>query len=122
MPQIVSGWSGLEHPRCDESLDGEERRNPRNPLEDRGNQVAYTLKFDPKKVSRQEWFETWRRNQATVRCCAVMPQVDVTAYAYQPEEAITREVYEEMMAKIRAAAVEVFDPDTSSCTMGACPL
>ncbi len=91
------------------------------PMEDRGNQVAYTLKFDPKKVSRQEWFETWRRNQASVRCCAVMPQVDVTAYAYQPEEAITKEVYEQMTDRIRRAT-EVFDPDTSSCTMGACPL
>ena len=91
------------------------------PMEDRGNQVAYTLKFDPKKVSRQEWFETWRRNQASVRCCAVMPQVDATAYAYQPEEPITRETYEEMISKIRAST-EVFDPETSSCTMGACPL
>ncbi len=64
------------------------------PCEERGNQISYTLKYDPKKVSYEEFARTLKENQSKIRCCAVMPQEDASAYEYLPEEAISKEEYE----------------------------
>ena len=60
--------------------------------------------------------------QPTVRCCAVMPQDDASAYAYQPEEKITREQYNEMVAKITPISIESYSDNDLSCEGGACPI
>jgi adenosylcobalamin-dependent ribonucleoside-triphosphate reductase len=86
-----------------------------------GNQVSYTLKFDPSTVSYKEFAETISHNQRDVRCCTVMPQVDAVAFEYQPEEPITRERYEEMVVHVQQVAEEV-DAVTMGCANGACPV
>lgn len=87
---------------------------------DRGNQISYTLKYDPEKVSYEEFREKMLR-VAGIRCVSVMPQIDATAYEYQPEEPITEERYNELMSKI-----QVTDEDISrehlECGAGGCPV
>src|SRR5258708_5972196 len=61
-----------------------------NPLpEDTGNQVSYTLKYNPEIVSFKKFSEMIRKYQSQIKCCSVMPQIDSTAYEYQPEEPVT---------------------------------
>ena len=100
------------------------------PLAESGNQVSYTLKYDPKKVD----FETFRRTllegQSGIRCCSVMPQTDATAYEYQPEEAVTKHEYTLILEAIRAAeradeqpaSAEEVDFAHIDCGSGACPI
>ncbi|PIR60453.1 MAG: ribonucleoside-diphosphate reductase, partial [Candidatus Pacebacteria bacterium CG10_big_fil_rev_8_21_14_0_10_45_6] len=59
------------------------------PLEDTGNQVSYTLKYDPIKITFKKYAEMVRKYQGLVKCCSVMPQQDATAYEYQPEQPVT---------------------------------
>jgi ribonucleoside-triphosphate reductase (formate) len=85
------------------------------------NQVSYTLKYDPKKVSFPQFLETLIEGQFTIKCCSVMPQVDATAYEYQPEEPISKERYEELVSIIEAAQEDV-DFEHLDCSSGACPI
>lgn len=90
--------------------------------EEKGNQVSYTLKYDPKKVSFDEFKATILANQPTVKCCSVMPQIDGTAYEYQPEEPVTKGYFEFLVGNIEAAANEDIDLDSLKCASGACPI
>lgn len=97
---------------------------------DTGNQVSYTLKYDPKVVDFKQFLETLLNGQSTIRCCSVMPQIDGTAYEYQPEEPTTRERYEAICEAIEAAspenAYETLKEDIGlehvDCSSGACPI
>lgn len=73
---------------------------------DTGNQVSYTLKYDPKTVSFEDFKESILKNQPTVKCVSVMPQVDTTAYEYQPEQPITKAEFERIAAQIQETQVE----------------
>ncbi len=86
-----------------------------------GNQVSYTLKYDPQHITFEEFKKSVAAQQSTVRCCAVMPQEDNMAYEYLPEEPITRARYDEMVAVIVAAGEDV-DAITMGCVGGACPI
>lgn len=90
--------------------------------EDTHNQISYTLKYDPEKVSYEEFMATILKYQKTVRCCSVMPQEDLSAYAYLPEERISREVYEQMTKNIRRFENESYDSERLSCEGGSCPI
>jgi ribonucleoside-triphosphate reductase (formate) len=93
------------------------------PLEtDTGNQVSYTLKYDPQKVSYQEFRETILRYQKTVKCCSVMPQADTSSYEYEPETPITHEEYEAYVANIEETLKEDIDKVHIDCSNGACPV
>ena len=61
---------------------------------DGGNQISYTLKYYPTIVSYDDYKAVVLENMPKVRAVSVMPQIDATAYEYQPEEAITREQYD----------------------------
>jgi hypothetical protein len=88
-----------------------------------GNQVSYTLKYDPKVVGFEEFKRVILEQQPTVRACSVMPQVDLSAYAYQPEEKISRETYLDLMSRIsETVAVETYDDSQLLCEGGACPI
>lgn len=96
------------------------------PLKDRGNQVSYTLKFDPKVIDFNRYQETLMQ-QATVRCCSVMPQVDTTSYEYQPEQPVTKHEFEMIAAAIEASSKgEQIKEDVGlehvDCASGACPI
>ena len=96
------------------------------PLEDRGNQVSYTLKYDPKVVSFEDFKRTLQEGQATVRCCSVMPQTDTSAYEYQPEQPVTKHEFDLIAAAISAANDAEIKEDIGmehvDCASGACPI
>jgi len=93
------------------------------PLEESGNQVSYTLKYDPKTVSYEHFLETLIEGQFSIRCCSVMPQADTTAYEYQPEEPVTKERFEQIAAAIAGAGMrEEIGFEHVDCGSGGCPV
>lgn len=93
------------------------------PLEDRGNQVSYTLKYKPSIVDYAEFRRTILEGQSSVRCCSVMPQVDGTAYEYQPEEPVNTHEYEMILKAINdIGAQEDIGLEHVDCGGGACPI
>lgn len=91
--------------------------------EDRGGQVSYTLKYDPKVVSFADFKRTMLEGQSTVRCCSVMPQEDKSAYEYLPEQAVSKHEYEQIAeALARATMKEDVDLAHVDCGSGACPI
>lgn len=94
------------------------------PMEDTGNQVSYTLKYDPKKVSYKEYSEMVRKYQGLVKCCSVMPQQDSTAYEYQPEQPVTISEFMKALNEIQQdeSLLEDIDYEHLKCDNGACPI
>ena len=98
------------------------------PMKESGNQVSYTLKYDPKKVSYKEFVETFLHGQSSVRCCSVMPQTDTSAYEYQPEEMMTTSRYQQIVREIEKSSLhlETQKEDVAfehiDCGGGACPI
>lgn len=92
------------------------------PLTDTGNQVSYTLKYDPREVDFARFLNTLIEGQFSIRCCSVMPQVDMTAYEYQPEEPITHARFVELMDRIQGGAKEDIDFAHIDCGSGGCPI
>lgn len=95
-----------------------------NPLEDTGNQVSYTLKYDPKKVEYKEFEQMIRKYQGLVKCCSVMPQQDATAYEYQPEQPVTISEFMRVIDEIEKDEnlFEDIDYEHLKCENGACPI
>lgn len=93
------------------------------PLEERGNQVSYTLKYNPTVVSFEEFKRTLLEGQSTIRCCSVMPQADTSAYEYQPEEPVTKEQFEMIARAIKDSEVKQdVGLEHVDCSTGACPI
>lgn len=94
------------------------------PLEERGNQVSFTLKYSPEKIDYERFKKTLLEGQSTVRCCSVMPQADTTAYEYQPEEPTTKHEFEMIVAAIRdqVGVKEDVGLEHVDCSTGACPI
>lgn len=95
-----------------------------NPLEDTGNQVSYTLKYDPTKVKFAEFTEMVKQYQSQVKCCSVMPQQDSTAYEYQPEQPVTISEFMRVLDEIEKdeELFEDIDWEHLKCETGACPI
>ena len=95
-----------------------------NALEDTGNQVSYTLKYDPKKVTYAEFLEMVSKYQGQIKCCSVMPQQDSTAYEYQPEQPVTISEFMKVLNEIEQddALFEDIDYEHLKCETGACPI
>lgn len=90
---------------------------------DTGNQVSYTLKYDPEVVTLEEFSKVILKNQPTVKCVSVMPQVDATAYEYQPEQPLVKGEYERIAALIKGTSTaESIDLVHVACDGGACPV
>lgn len=88
-----------------------------------GNQVSYTLKYIPEMVSFKQYGKTIREYQSQIRCCSVMPQIDATAYEYQPEQQITRSYYNQLVKHIEYNGLkEDVDRIHVDCENGACPV
>jgi adenosylcobalamin-dependent ribonucleoside-triphosphate reductase len=77
--------------------------------EDLGNQISYTLKYDPKKVDYKYFVDMLKKYQKTVRVCSVMPTSDTSAYEYLPETTITKSQYEAFAHQIQTALEEDVD-------------
>src|SRR5882757_1245213 len=89
--------------------------------EDRGNQISYTLKYDPTIVDSKQFAEMIRKYQKTVRACSVMPQEQQSSFEYLPEEMIDRIRYEEISHSIKEIVKEDISKEHLECTSGACP-
>jgi hypothetical protein len=89
--------------------------------EGQNQQISYTLKYDPNRVRYDDYMRVVLRNQSSVRACAIMPQSDLSAHAYQPEEPVSQDVYKTMVANIRRFEAEAYDPERLECE-GACPM
>lgn len=94
------------------------------PLTDTGNQVSYTLKYDPKRVNFKQYCDMVVKYQSQVKCCSLMPQQDVTAYEYQPEQAVTISEFMKVLHEIQSDEnlLEDIDMDMLKCASGACPI
>lgn len=92
--------------------------------EDRGNQVSYTLKYDPEKVSFAEFSKMIKKYQPLIKTCSVMPKVDVSAYEYQPEESVTIMKFMEVIREIESDEdlLEDINLEHLKCDSGACPI
>jgi hypothetical protein len=86
------------------------------------NQVSYTLKYDPEKVDYLQFMDMILANQRHVRACSIMPVEDESAYAYLPEESITKEQYEDLVLNIARLEFEAYDGERLACTSGVCPI
>lgn len=90
-----------------------------------GNQVSYTLKYNPKVVSYEQFRTVLLEQQSTVRCCSVMPQTDTdeSAYEYLPEHPVTKHEYEQIVNTIRDDEIkEDVGQEHVDCSSGACPI
>jgi hypothetical protein len=100
------------------------------PLEtDLGNQVSYTLKYNPDKVKFGEFKKMINKYQPQIRCCSVMPKVDMTAYEYQPEEPVTIGQFMGVINEIKKNGdgeeddiMEDINLEHLKCESGACPI
>lgn len=93
------------------------------PLPESGNQVSYTLKYDPEKVSYEEFLDTLIEGQSTIRCCSVMPATDTSAYEYLPEQPVDKLTFERIAAAISNDNVkEDVGLEHVDCSSGACPV
>ena len=92
--------------------------------EDVGNQISYTLKYVPEIVDYKHFKDMIKQHQSTVRACSVMPQADISAYEYQPEEAVSKFKYEEISRAIAVAMTEDIGREHVDCGVapGGCPI
>jgi hypothetical protein len=86
------------------------------------NQISYTLKYKPVETSVSEFADTMKTYQSKVKCCSVMPQEEIVAYEYQPEQPITKAQYEELTHAIEKAQYEDVSFEHIDCSSGACPI
>lgn len=86
------------------------------------NQISYTLKYDPKNVSLDEYRAMMLEHMPTVKCCSIMQEADMSAYEYLPEEKITREEFDAISAKIKEKKEEKVDRAHVDCGTGGCPV
>jgi ribonucleoside-triphosphate reductase (formate) len=94
-----------------------------NPLEkDTGNQISYTLKYDPNRIDYRSFAKILRKEQSRVKCCSIMPQEDSSSYEYLPEQPVTKAEYEGIQAKIKRAMEEDIGAEHVQCAGGACPV
>jgi adenosylcobalamin-dependent ribonucleoside-triphosphate reductase len=93
-------------------------------MEDTGNQVSYTMKYNPEKVDYKKYAEMIRQYQGLVKCCSVMPQQDNTAYEYQPEQPVTISEFMKALNEIESDEnlLEDIDYEHLKCESGACPI
>lgn len=87
-----------------------------------GNQISYTLKYDPEKVDFKHFCAMIKKHQPTIRCCSVLPQEDESSYEYMPEEAISKGDYEALLRAIEVELDEEVDKVHVDCPNGSCPI
>lgn len=90
--------------------------------EDYGNQISYTLKYQPDLIDFKHFREMLNKYQGQIRCCSVMPQADSSAHEYQPEQSVTKAEYEGIAHAIQQAMEEDISREHVDCAGGACPI
>jgi adenosylcobalamin-dependent ribonucleoside-triphosphate reductase len=96
--------------------------NGQHLAQDTGNQISYTLKYDPKNVSFEQFKEALLKYQSKVRCCSVMPFETNSGYEYLPEEPVSQAEYLKISKSIKKTLSEDIDRTHIDCSTGACPV
>jgi hypothetical protein len=91
-------------------------------LRETGNQVSYTLKYNPEIVSFEQFMEVTKKYQPHVRCCSVMPQTNTTAYEYVPEQGVTKAEFDAISQAVIDEMAEDIGKEHLGCEGGACPI
>ncbi len=89
---------------------------------DRGNQISYTLKYNPKKVSFKAFEQIMFDNVKKVRAVSVMPEEERHSYEYSPEQHLTKQEFENLIQSIVIEIDEDVDKVHVECAGGACPI
>jgi len=94
---------------------------------ERGNQVSYTLKYDPQQTDFTDYMQLILDHQPHTKVCSVLPQSDwqesARIFGYVPEQPITEAEYQEFMSFItNRVAFESYDDEALKCEGGACPI
>ncbi len=89
--------------------------------ENYGNQISYTLKYNPELVDFENFRAMLLKYQPLIKCCSVMPQSDTTSYEYQPEQPVSEEEFTEIASKIIPIEEDV-GKEHVLCDGGACPI
>jgi len=63
-----------------------------------------------------------KKYYSQVKCASVMPQQELTAYEYQPEEAVTIGDFMKTLNEITGELDEDIDLEVLKCDTGACPI
>jgi len=79
--------------------------------EDRGNQISYTLKYDPEKVDYKHFSDMLKQYQQQIKVCSVLPTADSSAYEYLPEQSVTKAEFESIAQAIQHDIEEDVDMD-----------
>lgn len=92
--------------------------------QDTGNQISYTLKYDPMKVNFEQFRKTLIEYQNQVKCCSIMRQsaTEESKYEYQPEQAVNLEDYNAYIRAIKSEVEEDIDKAHIECAGGVCPV
>ena len=97
-----------------------------DPKDSKGNQISYTLKFDAMKLNHKEYHAMMMDHAQSVKVVSVLPYIagDSSAYEYLPEQTVTREEYDAVVAGIKGfgAKDEDIDEEHLKCASGACPI
>jgi adenosylcobalamin-dependent ribonucleoside-triphosphate reductase len=90
----------------------------------RGNQVSYTLKLYTDRHDLDAFRAIVLREQPRIRCCAILPsQPDhALGYEYLPEEEVSAERFDAIVAAIAGAEQEAVDLAHLQCANGVCPI
>lgn len=86
------------------------------------NQISYTLKYRPELVDFDEFKWMMTENVRTVRAVSVLPYEENLSYEYQPEEPISDERFDAIVAGITDVMVEDVDRVHVECDSGGCPI
>jgi ribonucleoside-triphosphate reductase (formate) len=97
----------------------------------RGAQVSYTLKYNPRKIGFDEFMKVIADNQPNIRCCTFATCSDddevfaetkelIDNYGWVPEYPLSREEYLAYTARIAIAEKELYDEASLNCETGFC--
>jgi hypothetical protein len=89
---------------------------------DRGGQISYTIKYDKATLPLRKFREEIRLWQPDIKVASILPLTDQSAYEYLPEEPISAERYQELLAHIQDLEAAAIDIATLNCESGACPV
>lgn len=88
-----------------------------------GNQISYTLKYNPKIVDYASYSKTIRKYQPLVRCCSVLPDADDMVFEYLPEQRVSRSYFNQLVRSIEYNGLkEDVDKVHVDCGSGGCPI
>ena len=93
--------------------------------EKQGNQISYTLKVFTNIYDLDAFREIVRKNQPTIRCCAILPSKPdhELGYEYIPEEELSIEEFVVVVKQIKDNEIhEEIDLIHLQCSSGACPI